>query len=62
MIINRSEAVRAALRLLHRKAEDAALVDEFDAFYGGGVQAPIGDLAAIGDQIAEDTITARDGA
>lgn len=53
---NRSEAVRAGLRLLHRRAAQQALAREYDDFYGAGSEAPISDVTSIGDQLAADTM------
>jgi hypothetical protein len=52
---SRSDAIREGLRLLHRVARDAALAREYDQFYGGA-EAPVSDVAAIGDQIAAEVI------
>jgi Arc/MetJ-type ribon-helix-helix transcriptional regulator len=57
---SRSEAVREGLRLLHRRARDAALARDYDEFYGGA--APLGDVTAIGADVAAGTITAREAA
>ncbi|MBK5250862.1 MAG: ribbon-helix-helix protein, CopG family [Actinomycetales bacterium] len=54
---NRSEAIREGLRLLHRRARHAALARDYDTFYGTSVQAPVSDVAAIGDQLAAEAIT-----
>ncbi len=59
-LANRSEAVRAGLRLLHRRARHAALARHYDDFYGTGEQAPVGDVTAVGDQIAVDTLSRAD--
>lgn len=56
-LANRSEAIRAGLRLLHRRARQAALVRDYDNFYGAAVQAPVSDVSAVGDQIAAETLT-----
>lgn len=56
-LTNRSEAIREGLRLLHRRARDAALARDYDTFYGIDVQARVSDVAAIGDQIAGESIT-----
>lgn len=53
---SRSDAIRAGLRLLHREARDAALSREYDQFYGG-TEAPVSDIAAIGDEVAAEAIT-----
>lgn len=58
-LASRSEALREGLRLVHRRAEQAALARDYDEFYGGQ-QAPISDLAAVGHQIAALTIGSRD--
>ncbi|MGB0972318.1 MAG: hypothetical protein ACPGVG_15370 [Mycobacterium sp.] len=34
----------------------AALAQEYDDFYGVGAQAPLGAIAAYGDQVATETI------
>jgi Arc/MetJ-type ribon-helix-helix transcriptional regulator len=57
-LASRSEAVREGLRLLHRRARDAALAREYDEFYGG--EAPLSDVTAAGDHIAAGTIAARE--
>lgn len=56
---SRSEAVREALRLLHRRARDAALARSYDQFYGGG-PAPTSDAVRVGDVLAAETIAARE--
>lgn len=56
---NRSEAVRAGLRLLHRKAAHAALGREYDEFYGAGTEAPVSDVTNIGDQLAAEMMSPR---
>jgi Arc/MetJ-type ribon-helix-helix transcriptional regulator len=56
---NRSEAVREGLRLLHRRARQAALAHDYDDFYGADVQVPVSELSAIGDQIAAVTVAGR---
>lgn len=53
---NRSEAIREGLRLLHRRAQRAALAREYDDFYAVA-GAPISDIAAIGDLVAADTLS-----
>lgn len=53
---NRSEGIREALRLLHRRARHAALERDYDVFCGEGGQAQLSDVAAIGDRIAVDAI------
>lgn len=53
---NRSEAVREALKLLHRRARHVILAHDYDRFYGTDGQAPVSDVAAIGDDVAADTI------
>jgi hypothetical protein len=53
---NRSEAIRVALRLLHREARHAALAQDYDAFYGVEQPAPLSDVAAFGDVIAAEGI------
>lgn len=55
-LTNRSEAIREAMRLLHRRARHAVLARDYDSFYGTGAQAPISDATAIGDQIAALTM------
>lgn len=55
-LANRSEAVREGLRLLHRRARHAVLASDYDAFYGTDTQAPVNEVAAIGDQVAAVTI------
>lgn len=56
-LTNRSEAIREGLRLLHGRARHAALARDYDTFYGTAGQAPVSDVAAIGDQIAAAAIT-----
>jgi hypothetical protein len=56
-LANRSEALREGLRLLHRRAKQAALARDYDAFYGPGAVAPISDVTLVGDEIAAETIT-----
>lgn len=53
---NRSDAVREGLKLLHRQAAHAALAREYDDFYGG-VEAPVSDVTAIGDQVAAEAMS-----
>jgi len=48
-LVTRSDAIRQALRLLHKRAEDEAIIREYDEFYGKDVRAPLSDLSAIGD-------------
>jgi len=36
----------------------AALAREYDDFYGAGAQAPMGAIAACGDQVAAETAVA----
>ena len=55
-LTNRSEGIREGLRLLHQRARHAALARDYDTFYGPGVQAPVGDVAAIGDRVATGSI------
>jgi len=55
-LVNRSDAVRAGLRLLHRRARHTALAREYDDFYGSGAEAPVGETVTVGDQIAADTL------
>jgi Arc/MetJ-type ribon-helix-helix transcriptional regulator len=54
---NRSQAVRQALRLLHKQAREATLQRSYAEFYGE-TEAPLGDMAAVGDQIAAEVIDA----
>jgi Arc/MetJ-type ribon-helix-helix transcriptional regulator len=56
---NRSAAVREGLRLLHRRARELALARDYDDFYQGE-PAPLGEVAAVGDQVAAETITERE--
>lgn len=56
-LANRSEAVRAALRLLHKHAAQQVLAREYDEFYGVGVQAPVGDVTFLGDEVAGEVMT-----
>ena len=58
-LATRSDAVREGLRLLHRTARYAALAQEYDDFYGAGAQAPMGAIAAYGDQVAAETVVAN---
>jgi Arc/MetJ-type ribon-helix-helix transcriptional regulator len=58
-LANRSAAVREGLRLLHRRAREHALAQEYDDFYHG-TTAPLSDLAAIGEQVAAATIADRE--
>jgi mRNA interferase MazF len=53
---NRSEAIREALKLLHRRARHAILAHDYDRFYGTDGDAPVSDVAALGDEIAADAI------
>ena len=54
---SRSAAVREGLKLLHRQARETALAAAYDRFYADtGGQAPISDIAAIGDQLAAETM------
>ncbi len=55
-LATRSDAVREGLRLLHKAARYAALAQEYDDFYGAGAQAPMGAIAAYGDQVAAETV------
>lgn len=55
-LATRSDAVREGLRLLHKTARYAALAQEYDDFYGAGTQAPMGAIAAYGDQVAAEAI------
>jgi hypothetical protein len=48
----RSNANRAGLDLLHKRARHQELAREYDEFYGAGNVAPISDLAAYGAEIA----------
>lgn len=57
---NRSEAVREGLRLLHKQAEQDALAQEYDEFYGEGQAAPLSDMPAVGDHLAADVIQQRE--
>lgn len=58
-LATRSDAVREGLRLLHKTARYAALAQEYDDFYGAGAQAPMGAIAAYGDQVAAETMAAN---
>lgn len=60
-LASRSEAVREGLRLLHRRARDAALAASYDDFYRGR-EAPPGDLAQVGDEVAAETVADRERA
>ncbi|MDQ1307643.1 MAG: hypothetical protein QG671_3476 [Actinomycetota bacterium] len=57
-LATRSDAVREGLRLLHKTARHAALAQEYDDFYGAGAQAPMGTIAAYGDQVAAESMVA----
>lgn len=57
-LATRSDAVREGLRLLHKTARYAALAREYDDFYGPGVEAPMSEITAIGDQVAADAVMA----
>ena len=56
---NRSAAVREGLRLLHRRARERAVAQDYDDFYHG-TAAPPSDLTAIGEQVAATTIADRE--
>lgn len=56
---SRSDAVREGLKLLHRRAAQAALAREYDEFYGAA-QAPVSDVTAIGDRLAAEAMRAAD--
>ena len=56
-LANRSEGIREGLRLLHSRARDVALAQDYDIFYGAGVHAPVSDVSAIGDRIAAEVLT-----
>lgn len=51
-LTNRSEALREAMRMLHRYARHARLAQDYDSFYGEGTEAPLSDMTAIGDEVA----------
>jgi len=51
----RSDAIREGLRLLHREARQAALAQEYDLFYGTA-EAPVSDVAAVGDRVAAEAM------
>ena len=53
----RSDAVREGLRLLHREARHVALGREYDSFYGTEAEAPVSDIAAVGDEIAAEAMS-----
>lgn len=55
-LANRSEAIREAMRLLHRRARHAVLAQDYDTFYGKVEQVPVSDVAAIGDRVAAAAI------
>ncbi len=57
-LATRSDAIREGLRLLHKTASYAALAREYDDFYGSGVQAPVGAIAAYGDRVAAESLVA----
>lgn len=55
--IDRSEALRRGLRLLHREAAEARMSSDVDAFYRGG-RAPLSDVTAgLYSNSAEDPHT-----
>jgi Arc/MetJ-type ribon-helix-helix transcriptional regulator len=56
---NRSAAVREGLRLLHRRARERALAQDYDDFYRGAT-APLSDVTAIGEQVAATAIAGRE--
>lgn len=56
-LTNRSEAIREAIRLLHRQARHAVLAQDYDTFYGKDSQVPVSEVAAIGDRVAIASIT-----
>lgn len=58
-LTTRSDAVREGLRLLHKTARYAALAQEYDDFYGAGAEAPMGAIAAYGDQVAAEALVAN---
>jgi Arc/MetJ-type ribon-helix-helix transcriptional regulator len=55
-LATRSDAIREGLRLLHQQARYVALAQDYDAFYGA-TEAPMSDIAAIGDLVAVDSMT-----
>lgn len=60
-LATRSDAVRAALDLLHRQARQAALARSYDDFYGPG-EAPSSDIATLGDQLGAEAIAIHEQA
>lgn len=58
-LTNRSEAIREAMRLLHRHARHAVLARDYDTFYGKDSGAPLSDVSAIGDEVATSFITGQ---
>lgn len=58
-LANRSAAVREGLRLLHRRARERALAQDYDDFYRGA-EAPLSDVTAIGEQVAATAIADRE--
>jgi hypothetical protein len=58
-LANRSAAVREGLRLLHRRARERALAQDYDDFYRGAT-APLSDVTAIGEQVAATAIADRE--
>lgn len=61
-LASRSAALREGIGLVHRRARQAALARDYDEFYGTGQEAPVSDVAALGDRIAADAIAARESA
>ena len=54
-ISSRSEAVRRALKLLHREARQARLAQSYDAFYGPGDNVvPLPDSLAGAEELAAE--------
>lgn len=58
-LANRSAAVREGLRLLHRRARELALAQDYDSFYQGSA-APLSEVTAAGDEVAASTIAERE--
>jgi Arc/MetJ-type ribon-helix-helix transcriptional regulator len=58
-LANRSAAVREGLRLLHRRAREHALAQNYDNFYRNAT-APLSDVTAIGEQVAAAAIADRE--
>lgn len=58
-LASRSEGLREGLRLVHHRAEQAALARDYDEFYGEQ-GAPLSEVAAVGDHVAAETMAEAD--